>query len=257
MTIPKIIFIIPYKNRYHQKIHFDVYMKYIMEDYNKDDYEIYYSHQCDNRHFNRGGIKNLGFLAMMKKYPNDFKNITFVFNDVDTLPFLKNQLNYETTKGNIKHFYGFDFTLGGIISVNGDDFLKMNGFPNYWGWGLEDNRLQQRAKYFNINIDRSTFYDFHDQRILNFDKNPNKIVTKNPVSSGKKSNTYFNCGLSSLCNINYKIENEYINIYNFNDAILPYEKESFYEKNCETEGSMMRDKSRFSGSLKMRIGINQ
>ena len=40
-------------------------MTFILED--DDDYEIYFAHQCDNRNFNRGGTKNIGFLALKEK----------------------------------------------------------------------------------------------------------------------------------------------------------------------------------------------
>ena len=91
---PKIIFIVPYRNRENDKTHFEVYIKYLLEDIDSNDYEIYYSHQNDTRAFNRGAVKNIGFIAMRDKYPDTYKSITFVFNDIDTLPIRKNMLDY-------------------------------------------------------------------------------------------------------------------------------------------------------------------
>ena len=87
--IPKRIFIVPYRNRREQKFFFSNQMTFILGNDADSDYEIYFVHQCDNRNFNRGATKNIGFLAMKEKYPNDYKNINFIFNDVDTLPFHK------------------------------------------------------------------------------------------------------------------------------------------------------------------------
>ena len=62
---------------------------------NKDDYVILFAHQYDDRSFNRGAMKNIGFITMKEKYPNDYKNMNFIFNDVDTLPFT-HIFDYET-----------------------------------------------------------------------------------------------------------------------------------------------------------------
>ena len=89
MNIPKIVFIVPYRNRPQHKFFFSNYLTSILNKNDKNDkhYDIYFSHQCDARSFNRGATKNIGFLAVKNKYPNDYQNITFVFNDVDTIPF--------------------------------------------------------------------------------------------------------------------------------------------------------------------------
>ena len=212
--IPEIIFIVPYRDREIQRHFFSQYMNYIMEDYDADSYEIYFAHQKDNREFNRGGVKNIGFLAMKEKYPDNYKNITFVFNDVDTVPFKKNFLNFKTTTGKIKHFYGFKFCLGGIVSVTGEDFEKMNGYPNYWGWGFEDNTLQKRADFNKIPIDRSQYYDIGDLHISQlFDSVYRKIGVQNRINSVVDNNLD---GLRSLKNLSFEINDNFININSFN-----------------------------------------
>ena len=176
--IPKVVFIVPYRNRPQHKFFFSNYMKTIMED--RDDYEIYFSHQCDARAFNRGATKNIGFLAMKEKYENDYKNMTFVFNDIDTIPFA-NIFDYDTVPGIVKHFYGFTYALGGIVAVNGSDFEAINGFPNYWGWGMEDNVLQKRCENIGLKIDRSQFYTIGSPNILQlFDGVQRIINSKDP-----------------------------------------------------------------------------
>ena len=209
-VIPKIIFIVPYRDRKQEKCIFSVYMKYIMEDYDKNSYEIYYSHQTDARPFNRGATKNIGFLVMKNKYPNDYHNITFVFNDVDTLPVKKNTFNYATTKGIVKHFYGFTFALGGIFSIVGSDFEKCNGFPNNWGWGLEDNVMNDRVLLNEIVINREQFYLRNTREVVSLYDTPNRII------NNKEPGNYLAKNLND--NLNNITELAYIIVPN-NDTI--------------------------------------
>ena len=162
------IFVVPYRDREQHRLFFARHMAYVMEDYDPAEYKIWYIHQNDNRGFNRGALKNIGVLVAMQRYPSDWQSITFVFNDVDTMPFTKNFLDYETSPGKIKHFYGFTFALGGIVSVTGGDFVRINGFPNFWAWGYEDNLLQDRAVAAKLDIDRTQFYHIMDKNMLQF-----------------------------------------------------------------------------------------
>ena len=231
MNIPSKIFIIPYRNRCHEKTHFSVYMKYILEDLDPNEYEIYFSHQCDNRPFNRGGMKNIGFLAMKDKYPNHYKNITFIFNDIDTIPCKKDTLNYDTTQGVVKHFYGFTFALGGIFSITGEDFEKCNGFPGLWGWGIEDNTMQYRVLQNNIKIDRSVFYTIGSSQIIQILDKPYRLIADKDASRRN-----CNDGLNTIKNLNYNIENEYINVTSFTNSMDP-NLEEFYQKDISVPGS--------------------
>jgi len=240
MTIPKIIFIVPYRDRENEKQFFTVYMNYILEDIDKNDYEIYFSHQKDSRPFNRGATKNIGFLAMKDKYPNDYKNISFVFNDVDTMPFFKNTFNYQTKPGTIKHYYGYTFALGGLFSITGQDFEICNGFPNYWGWGLEDNAIYSRARENNLVIDRSNFFDFKNREFIIHLKNEGSLRNISNDAT-KQYNKRLPYGLNSIKNLQYLINKNMIDITNFTTE-SDYRRGIYYNQdNRKTKGKIKMD----------------
>lgn len=226
---PTIIFIIPYRNREEQKFVFQKYMKYILEDYKKSDYRIFFIEQKDERDFNRGALKNIGFLAMKKKYPDKYKNITFVFNDIDTFPYRKNLLKYKTTRGTIKHFFGFKHTLGGIFSITGYDYEQIAGFPNFWTWGYEDNVIQNKImKTPGLIIDRSNFYPIFDHKIVHMTDSLKRVINLNQVND-KDIVIEQNNNMYSIIDLNYKIIGSSVFVYNFN-VNLPYnEKINKYE----------------------------
>ena len=261
VIIPKLVFIVPYRDRIKEKTHFSIYMKYIMEDFHISDYEIYYSHQTDQRPFNRGATKNIGFIAIKKKYPNDYKDITFVFNDIDTLPALKNTFNFITTKGTVKHFYGFTYALGGIFSITGGDFEKCNGFPNNWGWGLEDNAMHDRTLLYELKIDRSQFVPLNSKLVIHLYDHPNRIINNKEPGNYLHKNLRDN--LNNINELNYEIvrnsvsdtpmdsetstkissieQNEYmINILHFRTLVNPA-NELFYTQNTFYNGKLKPD----------------
>ena len=214
--IPKRIFIVPYRNRVQHKFFFSKYMSYILED--KDDYEIYFSHQCDARTFNRGAIKNIGFIAAKNKYPEHYRDITFIFNDVDTIPFTK-IFDYETTHGVVKHYYGFKYALGGIVVMKGADFERTNGFPGFWGWGMEDNVLQKRCEAVGLTIDRSVFYNIGSPEILQLFDGISRIISKKDPWRGEHDDGVD--GLRAISQLKYTIdaksENPNDNIFTVNN----------------------------------------
>lgn len=198
----KVIFVVPYRNRPQHKFFFVKHMSFLLEDFNKEDYEIVFVHQCDARNFNRGAMKNIGFLACKEKYPDTYQDITFVFHDIDTLPFHK-LFDYSTTDNIVKHYYGFDTALGGIFAIKGKDFEKSKGFPNYWGWGMEDTCFQNRCLANGIDIDRSKFYEIGNPNILQFFDGVNRLVSTRDFHRMQSDNV--KDGLHSIHRLQYEI----------------------------------------------------
>lgn len=206
-VVPKLVFIIPYRDREQQKHFFKRNMSYILEDIPEADYKIFFVEQNDNRAFNRGALKNIGFIVTRQLYPDDYQNITFVFNDVDTMPYTKNFLDYDTLQGTIKHFYGFRFALGGIFSIKGLDFERINGFPNFWAWGFEDNLINKRALKYGCFVDRSNFYQISDKNIMHMSDGLIRNVNRTDFDAYMKDT---NEGINSIFNLDYDIiENEF------------------------------------------------
>jgi hypothetical protein len=206
MSLIKRVFIVPYRDRIQHKFFFSKQMEFILED--SDDYEIIFVHQCDSRNFNRGAMKNIGFLAIKEKYPDTYKDISFIFNDVDTLPFHK-IFDYNTIPGVVKHYYGFESALGGIVVIKGADFEKINGYPNYWGWGMEDACLQKRCLINHIQIDRSQFYPIGSPEILQLFDGVSRIVNRKDPQRMKTDNGQD--GLRSIHKLIYSLDLESLN----------------------------------------------
>ena len=252
-NIPKFVFIIPYRDRVEHKEFFTVYMKHVLEDIPKTDYEIYFVEQKNTLPFNRGAMKNIGFLALRYKYPNDYKNITFVFNDVDTVPYSKNIIDYETTPGIVKHFYGFKFALGGIFSIKGEDFEGTNGFPNFWAWGGEDNYMQKRVEHIGLYIDRSVFFNILDKNILQLCDGVKRLICRKEAATVVNMTT--SDGLITIRNLNYEFKDEYINVYNF-QTIRDPRMLRFEEQNIANESKIRLEKEDVKNILDRKMNKN-
>ncbi len=213
-NIPKMIFIVPYRDRPQQLHFFKEQMKKVLSSIPTTDYKIYYSHQQDTRSFNRGAMKNIGFLAIKNKYPNDYKNITLIFNDVDTMPYTKNYLKYDTIHGVVKHFYGVKFALGGIVSIKAGDFEKTTGFPNFWAWGYEDNMLKTRVDKSGLTIDYTQFHRLDDGNILQLKDGPTRDVSRTEFDKYQSHDTE---GFADITNLTYDIDEDtcFINVKSF------------------------------------------
>lgn len=261
--IPKRIFIVPYRNRIQHKFFFSKYMEFLLE--NDNDYEIYFSHQCDTRPFNRGAVKNIGFMAVRNKYPEHYKDMNFIFNDLDTLPFNK-IFDYSTEAGTVKHYYGFKYALGGIVVIKGGDFENTNGYPCLWGWGMEDNALQVRCLKQKLKIDRTQFYDIGSPQILQLFDGVERLITKNDKAlnvnacnnvDGIKTIQYLQYDIdsksSNISDNMFTIHNSkhyYININSFT-TFLSHENESYYKHDLRD-----RNKGFFQPLQKDKINLN-
>ena len=197
---PEKVFIVPYRDRERHLELFLNHMKHVLEDEN---YLILIIHQNDKRHFNRGAMKNIGFLYVRKIFPKTYKNKKLIFHDVDHVVWKKGILDFDTKKGIVKHHFGFPKnvvkSLGGIFTICAGDFEMINGFPNYWGWGYEDNCLYNRVENANLTVDCSNFKHIKHKDIIMFWHGQKKLTNESYI--WKKFEDDDNIGLHQISNL--------------------------------------------------------
>ena len=122
---------------------------------NIKDVEIIVVEQLGNKKFNRGKLLNIGFKESNEP---DF----VITHDVDLIP--SNKLikeKYTLTNFDALRIYSaHEKSLGGIVKLSKNSFIKANGFPNnIWGWGIEDRALYYRYSILDLNISTNKFDD--------------------------------------------------------------------------------------------------
>ena len=194
-------FIIPYRNR---KEHLDEFIRRFTEMLkDKDiDAQFYIIHQMNPREFNRGALLNIGFLEVCKTRSDGL----FIFHDVDTYPVFWDSIQYISKPGEIRHPVGEkNHNLGTICCFWKNEFEKVNGFPNYWGWGIEDVTIFYRAKKNHIIIDETNIVDLNDSKKV-FNPKHYKNIEKENMYANKNTELHhiemktnnINNGLSSI-----------------------------------------------------------
>jgi len=149
------IILIPYRSR---EKHLDYFIKNTVPLLKKhlENLKIIVIEQANDKLFNRGLLLNIGFKENL-----DYENALYFTHDVDVNPKEETIINYYKNNlpdtNTIKGIYTSRFgTLGGIICFLKEPFLKINGFPNnFWGWGVEDRVLQNRAEFHKLNIPKN------------------------------------------------------------------------------------------------------
>ncbi len=249
------IFVVPYRNRDAQLCLFLSHLKYLLEDEASNDYRIYIVNQTDDRAFNRGAMRNIGFLEGKKEFPDTYKDIDFVFHDLDNLVGRKNVVEFTTQHGNINHIFGnySKDNIGGIFVIKGGDYEKTNGFPNLWGWGGEDVVLYYRCQKAQLKLIRNKFA-CGDTRVVYLDSQSAPMLylrTSNAfnemVVEKARRGTIIQDGIFSIKNIKTSRVNMAPSVYMINISTFTCNNS---EKNYRPHKKWVIDRMNFSIFLK-------
>jgi len=156
-----IVLITPYRDRPRQKDIFISHMRTFLEQKGKPYIIVVAEQSEDGRPFNRGAMKNIGYLEVKKFLKGlmiDDSEIVYVNQDIDVLPNSQECIYAIPNKDTVYNPYGVKQCLAKIHMQSSKVMETSNGYPNnYWAWGLEDVCMQARAESHGFKIDRTNF----------------------------------------------------------------------------------------------------
>jgi hypothetical protein len=140
---------IPYRNRKEQLDYFLTHSWPLLRA-NIPNVRLVVLEQEGNKLFNRGKLLNVG----CKEFGEDMDFIMTQDVDVNPTDSAIALYNAIPAEKEILGLYSSPYkTLGGVIKLRKKDMETINGFPNlYWGWGVEDRALYNRAIHFDYAI---------------------------------------------------------------------------------------------------------
>ena len=158
---------VPYRNR---EEHMNIFVPHVSKFLEERGIEhtIYLAHQCDDKLFNRGLMKNIA-----AKHAFDDGCDYIVWHDIDMVP-EDESCDYSFPKDNPQHIavrisqsdyqLKYEEYFGGAVVFSKEQVEKTNGYSNgYWDWGMEDDDLFWRcvmegyAEKTNLDYDKEEY----------------------------------------------------------------------------------------------------
>jgi hypothetical protein len=193
--------VVPYRDREEHLVHFLPHIREYMDDCGIS-YHIVIAEQAEGLPFNRGAMKNAGFLL---SGTSDYT----CFHDVDYLPLNADyswadnpaclvligaegrpaKINDKTQRIHLNTVSFF----GGAVLMPDALFRQIDGYSNdYWGWGFEDTDIARRFEAAGISCIRrpGTFYPLtHVSQGHEADGSMNEDAALNRVFYNRKWHT--------------------------------------------------------------------
>jgi len=140
---------VPYRNREEHMNIFVPHVTKFLEDRGIE-HTIYLAHQCDDKLFNRGLMKNIA-----AKHAFDDGCDYIVWHDIDMVP-EDESCDYSFPNDNPQHIavrisqsdyqLKYEEYFGGAVLFSKEQVERTNGYSNdYWDWGMEDDDLFWRC----------------------------------------------------------------------------------------------------------------